>query len=227
MQHLHSSGAQVGGSAGHHFIEPLRAERSTEDKQGDPIRVESEVRACGSPLPCAVECDDRRPHGHAHVRRAGDRAGDSFGDPRCEASAELVGHACARVGLMDDDRHSRGARGEVGRDGDISTEAHDDIGLLLREDAAHLTHGAGHARGDEEQVLGGLARHGHGGQRAQSPTALGHEPGLEADRAADEHDLRRGIDAHESVRQGQRGLNMPRRSSGSEEHLHESTRDRP
>ena len=121
---------------------------------------------------------------------------------------------------MDDDRHSRGARGEVSRGGDISTEAHDDIGLLLREDAAHLTHGAGHARGDEEQVLGGLARHGHGGQRAQSLTTLGHEPGLEADRAADEDNLRRGIPRDEGVGEGERRLDVSRRASGGEQHLH-------
>ena len=223
MQHLHPGGTQVGSGAGHHFIEALRAEGSTEDEQRGPIRVEPEVCARRSTLLGAIQRDDRGAHRHAHVRRAGDRPGDSLGHPRGEARSEFVGHACARIGLVDDDRHTRRSRGEVGGGGDVSAEAHDDIGLLLREDPAHLAHGSRDAGCDKEQVLRRLARHGHGGQRAQAASALGHEPGFQADRAADEDDLGGGILRGEGVREGERGLDVPRRASGGEQDLHRIT----
>ena len=128
------------------LIDVLRAEGSTEDQQRRAIGIQAEVRARLAPDHVTIgplgQADDLGAQWHADACRPRQAGHDVLRDPGGEPGADAVGDARAAVGLMDDEGNAGATRGEIGRQRDVATEAHDDVGSFLAQDRLHSTDGS-------------------------------------------------------------------------------------
>jgi hypothetical protein len=139
---------------------------------------------------------------------------------RGKARTDLVGEPRPGVGLVDDDGYPATARGEVGGQGNVASEASNDVGVAAPQYVADCFDSAEESGRNSRQLGCDPPGQRHRGDQGEVIAALPDEARLETPLGAERGDLHAWIIESECVGKGESRLDVTGGSAARQDDVH-------
>ena len=222
MENLDSGCYEITERLGHDFVEMSSSLAAAEHQHHRTFFGKSPVVSGLSAKRAAIQMCNRRAERQPHVSGMGEHTVVDNPDMRSQASTQPVRKSGTGIGLVDDQRGSGSACGQVSGDRRVTSESDNDVGPRSSNVRTRSAHGRDGMEGEPQSRSVDPTRERIGARLNERIPTLRNQVGLESARSTDEGDGRGRRHAHQGICCVQRWFEMTSRSACGEDNMHTS-----